>query len=399
MLLATSLFFLVFFQQVNCKYNQPNSASLNSNATIQLAPLQPPPRSYWPTQGWRSLSPQKAGLNQKALQKLDTYAFSLSGTDKERKGVRTNSLLIVKDGFLAYEKYGRGFSKDKPHIIWSVSKCFVNTLFGIAQNQGLVDLDQPAYKYFSALNRPQKRAISIRHLLNMSSGIEWNEGYEYNPLKSSIIAMLYTLGRQDMPTFVAKQSMYKAPGTYAQYSSGNSNLLMGILRQVVGSKRYHSYPWDALFNRIGMDKVTWETDGSKNYVGSSYIFTRPRDLAKYGFLYLNNGKWAGQTILNESWIEFSRRPAPAYFTTPHYKGLTTNMSAHWYVNTGLPAANLSPSWPDAPKDTIACLGHWRQAVYVIPSLDMVVVRLADDRDGSYKHNTLLKLITESVLEK
>ncbi len=390
----------------------------------ELVSLRPPPRNYWPTESWRFAKPQgkgtlprgqqeksasdrteidraaAAGMDRAGLAKLERYLFDRQGAEEERKGIRTNALLIVRNGYLVYEKYASGYNKESLHPTWSITKSFVNALFGIAQRENIIDIDKKAYLYYPALNIFEKREITIRHLLNMSSGIAWNEGYEYSPLKSNVIAMLYTRGRSDMAAFIAAQNMRSQPGNYVYYSSGDSNLLMGILKNALPADQHENFPWTKLFEPIGMRRVVWERDQSGNFVGSSYLYTTARDMARFGFLYLNNGKWDGKTILDEDWINFTRRPAPGYALTPQYEGLAAyNLSAHWYTNSGIPAANIEMPWPAAPADTLAALGHWGQSLWLIPSFDAVVVRFADDRDSTFDRNEFLQLISASMKKR
>lgn len=366
-------------------------------APVEIIPLSPPARSYWPTADWRSTAPENAGMDSAKLQKVVDYAMTLEGTEEERKGIRTDGLLIVRGGQIVLEKYNRGYTAETPHLVWSVTKSFVNALYGIATQEGRLDIDAPAAKYYPALKQLDRQKMTLRHILNMSSGIFWSEGYEASPLKSSVVAMLYTRGRQDMAAFTAEQEMRANPGEYVYYSSGDSNLLMGIFKEILPKDEYNSYPWVKLFDKIGMRNVTWEQDGSGTFIGSSYIYATPRDLAKFGFLYLHDGVWNGERILPAGWVDFTRTPSPAYRTTPEYKGRDEdNMTAGWYANTGIPAAGVPVTWPDAPRDTFAAQGHWGQYIFVIPSLDLVIVRVGDDRDGSFDKNEFLKLIAESV---
>ena len=367
-------------------------------APVVVEALNPPARSYWPTADWRTATPESTGVDSAKLEEAAKYAMTLVGEDTERKGIRTDGLVIIRNGELILERYNRGYEADTPHLVWSVTKSFVNTLYGIATKDGLVDIDAPAHKYFPALKQPDREKMTIRNILNMSSGIFWAEGYEASPLKSSVVAMLYTRGRSDMAAFTASQSMRGQPGSYVYYSSGDTNLLMGMFRKIVPEAEYADYAWNKLFDVIGMRNVTWERDGSGTFVGSSYLYATPRDLAKFGYLYLNDGVWAGERILPEGWVNFTRTPAPGYVSTPEYEGLDKDvMTAHWYTNAGYPAADIPPAWPDAPRDTFSASGHWGQFIFVIPSLDMVIVRVGDDRDGSFDRNEFLKLVAASVI--
>jgi CubicO group peptidase (beta-lactamase class C family) len=247
------------------------------------------------------------------------------------------------------------------------------------------------------MDQPGLRDITLDHLLRMSSGLAWNEGYEASPLNSSVIAMLYTWGRQDMATFTASMPLRHPAGTVWRYSSGTTNLLAGVLRKVVGDEGYRTYPWDRLLNRLGMDSVVWERDQSGTFVGSSYLYATPRDLARFGLLYMRDGVWKGERILPEGWVSYSTQLAPAYRTMPLSKeDQEDRPGAHWWLNVSVPERGLARAWPDAPEDCFAALGHWGQSIFVLPSQRVVIVRTGDDRDGSFDKNEFLKRVLAAL---
>lgn len=347
-------------------------------------------RSYWPNAGWKTKSPKELGVDAAALDKAFAYAFQRTGDEINRKGIRTDSLVVIYKGYLIKEQYTRKYKANTPHLAWSMTKSFVNTLFGIAVKQGLVSLNDKASKYIKSLETKVARNVTVKQLLNMVSGLCWNEGYEASPLKSTVIKMLYTAGRDNMGAFATQQGMCFQPGTHWYYSSGTSNLLMLILRSIL-KKKYEAYPWTSLFDVLGMKGVTWERDQSGNFVGSSYLHAPPRQLAKYGFLYLNDGVWNGKRVLPEGWVKFTGT-VPAADPEGIY-------GAHWWLNVGRPEKNIAPRFPDAPRDTLVASGHWGQYLFVIPSKDLVVVRMGDDRQKIFSRNTLLKLIIASLPTK
>lgn len=361
-----------------------------------VQPLSPPARDYWPTTDWRTAAPETRGLDAAALKKAEDFAFARTGDEQNRSGVRTDALLVIRNGYIVLERYARNFTAEMPHNGWSMGKSFANAITGVAALEGRIDIDQPAFKYYPGLGEPEKRTILVRHLLNMSSGLYWQEEYEFAPLKSTVVAMLYTRGRKDMAAFTASQSMRAQPGAFVYYSSGDSNLLMGVVRAAIPAEEYAEYPWKKLFEPIGM-RATFERDASGTFVGSSYIYATARDYAKFGYLYLNDGVWDGARILPEGWVNFSRTPAPAHATTEAYDELENDVyGAQFRLNTGYAPTGLPPEWPDAPADTFAARGHWGQGVYIIPSLDMIVVRLGDDRDTRLDINELMKLIQAAI---
>jgi CubicO group peptidase (beta-lactamase class C family) len=210
--------------------------------------------------------------------------------------------------------------------------------------------------------------------------------------------MLYTLGRKDMAGYVAKYDFAHEPGTYWHYSSGDTNLLSAAFAQAIGPTRYHKFPWVELFNKLGMTSVTWETDQAGTYIGSSYLYATPRDLAKFGLLYLMDGVWENQRLLAPGWVAFSRTFAPAQINVEDREEM--NYGAHWWINQGAAEAGISKAWPDAPDDTFAALGHWGQSIVIIPSQNMVLVRTANDRRyGEFSLNKFIALAIETFGQK
>ncbi|MBV4483992.1 beta-lactamase family protein [Pseudomonas sp. SWRI153] len=335
----------------------------------------------WPDEDW------PVGPRITTVSDLETYAFP-PRDDTTRHGIRTDALLIIRDGQIVYERYAGPTTEQTPHLTWSISKSLMATVLGVAYGEGLFKLDDPALKFYPALERHP--AITLANLLNWASGLDWQEDYEYAPLKSSVVAMLYTRGHRDMAAFTAEHDRYAAPGQAFRYSSGDSNLLATALKTMVGPQRYFDYPWTALFEPLGIRHAVWETDGSGTFVASSYAYLTARDLARVGLLMARGGRWNDRQLLPKDWVAFSLKPFEAY--KAHQDEAVPG--GHWWLNR--PAESAISPWPDAPPDTFAALGHWGQALYVIPSEKLVIVRYGDDRDGSYKHNELLKRVLQAV---
>jgi CubicO group peptidase (beta-lactamase class C family) len=317
--------------------------------------------------------------NADALKALEDYAFPVRN-DETRQGIRTDALLVMRDGQVVYERYAGETRAETPHLTWSISKSIMATVLGVAFAEHRFQLDDPVAKFY-----PPFRAhpgISLRHLLTWSSGLDWQEDYEYAPLNSSVVAMLYTRGRADMARFTAEHRSAHPPGTSFLYSSGDSNVLSAALRGMVGELAYADYPWTALFDPLGIRSAVWESDPGGTFVGSSYAYMTARDLARIGLLMQRGGRWNGQEVLPKSWVDFVLTP---------FAGEQANEASggQWWLNRR--ADGAEGPWPDAPADTFAALGHWGQALYVVPSAGLVIVRYADDRDGSYSHDQLLGL--------
>ncbi|WP_282387098.1 MULTISPECIES: serine hydrolase [unclassified Pseudomonas] len=337
----------------------------------------------WPGEQW-PIAPQITGP---AVEALESYAFA-PRNDAIREGIRTDALLIVHDGQIIYERYAAPTTAQTPHLTWSISKSLLATVLGVAYGEGRFKLDDPALKFYPALDKHP--AITLGHLLNWASGLDWQEDYEYAPLKSSVVAMLYTRGHRDMAAFTAAHDSYAAAGQAFRYSSGDSNLLAAALKTMVGPERYADYPWTALFEPLGIRHAVWESDASGTFVASSYAYLTARDLARVGLLMARGGRWNDRQLLPEDWVAFNLKPFAVYKAQQD----EAVPGGHWWLNR--PVDGAPSPWPDAPPDTFAALGHWGQALYVMPSEKLVIVRYGDDRDGSYKHNELLKRVLQAV---
>lgn len=331
----------------------------------------------WPGADWsRAEAPSSA-----ALEAFSAYAFP-PRDDVSRQGIRTDALLVIRDGQIIYERYAGPTKASTPHLTWSVSKSLLAATLGVAYGEGRFKLSEAAAMYYPPFAAHPD--VKLGHLFNWASGLNWQEDYEYAPLNSSVVAMLYTRGRTDMPAFVASHQGEATPGSRFRYSSGDSNVLSAALKGMVGAKAYADYPWTALFEPLGITSAVWETDASGTFVGSSYAYMTARDLARVGLLMQRDGRWGERQLLPKAWVEFNRTAFAAYQPLPG----EAVPGGHWWLNQAV--AGAAKPWANAPADSFAALGHWGQALYVLPSEGLVIVRYADDRDKSYQHNELLK---------
>lgn len=328
---------------------------------------------------WIFLSPANAG--DEALQ---AYAFP-PRDEQTREGVRTDALLVIHNGKIVFERYAAPTGPDTSHLTWSISKSVMATVLGVAYGDGRFNLDDPIARFYPPMQTHPN--VRIRDAMHWASGLDWQEDYEYAPVKSSVVAMLYTQGRNDMAAFTANHKAAVAPGERFLYSSGDSNLLAAALRQIVGPERYANYPWTALFEPLGIEKAVWERDAQGTFVGSSYLYMTARELARVGQLMLDDGRWQGRQLLPADWVAFNRT-AFGNAGDPPGEPLP---GGQWWLNS-------AQAWPDAPADTFAALGHWGQGLYVLPREKLIVVRYADDRDGSFQHNTLLRHVLAAFAE-
>jgi CubicO group peptidase (beta-lactamase class C family) len=216
---------------------------------------------------------------------------------------------------------------------------------------------------------PKLGLITWKTMLQMNAGLHWSEVYSW---RSNATRMLYIEG--DMFDFLTGLKAEFDHGTHWEYSSGVSNILSGSLRQVLGDEeQYHLFPFTALAEPIGMDHFVMETDAAGNFVGSSYSHATAREWARFGQLYLNHGVWNGKRIFPDWWSAFVSTPAPN--ADGQYGG-------HFWLNRG-------GLLPDVSRDAYFADGFMGQRVFILPSQDMVVVRLGLSLEDQPDFNALL----------
>ncbi len=354
-----------------------------------------PTGGTWPSPDWDDSQLDAVKQSKAAeIKALEDAFFTLTGKDSEREGLRTDSLLILKDGKLVYEKYARGYDKTKKHLSWSVAKSFTSALTGAAAQQGKLSVDDGICKYLSGM-RDDVCRITVRNLLEFSSGWDWQEEYEHESYQvSSVIAMLFGEGHGDMLTFVTDHPFYATPGSKWRYSTGEALVLAAVVKKAVGGAK--GWAQDLLFKPIGMTGAVLEEDLEGTPLGGSHVFATPRDFARLGYLYLNDGCWNGQRILADGWVKSSSTASGPYRTgSPDTE--TEPNGWMWWTNEAIAEKNgQAKPWMDAPDDAYEADGHWGQYIIVVPSANVVVVRTGDDRNESADQSKLISLALKVV---
>jgi CubicO group peptidase (beta-lactamase class C family) len=300
---------------------------------------------------------------------------------------RTRAIIVVKDGQIIAERYGKGFSKDTLFQGWSMTKSVTNALLGVLVRQGKLDIHSPApVPEWQASGDPRK-AITIDQLIRMSSGLEFNE--DYGDLTNGVTQMLYN--QSDMAVYAADKPLAAAPDTAWNYSSGTANILTRIIRDTIGGEvtDYWAFPQEALFHRININSAIIEPDASGSFVGSSYMYATARDWARFGLLYLQDGVWNGERILPEGWVNYSHTPTPP--SLGDYGGM-------WWLNAGEPGKPETKEWPDLPDDIYYAEGHDGQDIVIFPSQNIIVVRLSVSRNGAWDMAEFLADVMAAVEE-
>jgi CubicO group peptidase (beta-lactamase class C family) len=293
---------------------------------------------------------------------------------KGQKNKRTRSVIVIYKDKIIAEKYDTGFDKNSKILGWSMTKSITATMFGILQKQRKIDINKPAP--IAEWAKDERAKITINDLLHMNSGLEWEEDYS----KICDATQMLFQAEDMTQSQVVKPAQFK-PNTHWNYSSGTSNLLSGILRkQFKTHQEYLDFWYSALIDKIGMNSMLIETDMAGNYVGSSYGWATTRDWAKFGLLYLHKGNWNGEQLFDENWSNYVATPTA---------GSNGDYGAHFWLNAG-------GHYPDAPRDLYSANGYQGQKVFIIPSQDLVVVRMGLTEDEKFDFNGFLKGIVGSL---
>lgn len=314
----------------------------------------------WPIGDALGDEPWPADVDEKALRAVADSLF----LERAPRPIRTRALVVVHHDRLLYERYAPGFDRDMPLMGWSMSKAVTNALIGIRLRQERLRLDDPLPIAAWRHDDDPRHQLTWRTLLMMSSGLEWDESY--TDLAGSVPRMLFCA--PGAGEFAAQKTLVRAPNTRWQYSSGTTNILCLALRATFAADSdYWSFPHRELFARLGMRSAVIEPDPSGTFVGSSFVMASARDWVRFGLLYLHDGVWNGERILPEGFVAASTTPVP--WAPKGRYGL------HWSLNVGDAGAPEERPYEHLPRDMYMANGFQGQKLVVVPSHDLVLVRL------------------------
>ncbi len=331
----------------------------------------PSDTTFWPLGEnieYTSIPPE---IDMTQLNKAIHSAFDPSmGMDS----LKTRAVIVVYKNQLIAEQYANGFDSQTEILGWSMGKSVTSTLIGMLVKKGVLTLtDKNIFPEWT----DDRSQITLKDMLQMQSGLAFSENYAQI---SDATNMLFKA--EDITVIPKNNSLIYPPGTHWSYSSGTTNLLSGLIRDKIGSvDAYLRFPYDSLFNRIGMNSAVLESDESGHYIGSSFCYATPRDWAKFGLLYLNQGNWNGDQLIDTSWVDFVRTP------NANSKGI---YGGQFWLNADHSA------YPDVPEDLYSCNGFQGQHVFIIPSLDIVVVRMGLSEQPIFNANNFLRDIASCI---
>jgi len=284
-------------------------------------------------------------------------------------------MVVYKDQIVA-EKYRPDFTPETRFLSWSMAKSFTSAMVGAMVKDGKVDINTPLN--LAKWANDDRKNITLASLLQMTSGLDFLESYSTVRLTGTTTMLLKN---GDMGDYASDYHLLAKPDSIWYYSSGSSNIVQDYLRTLFTSdQEYLAYPRKSIFSKTGMHSVVWEPDASGTFVGSSYLYATMRDYARFGLLYLHNGKWLGEQILPEEWVSYTATPA---------KGSDGGYGAMFWLNRG-------GQFPGIPEDMFFCDGYEGQRIFVFPSQQMVVVRTGCTSKNEADWQTFLEGIMETL---
>jgi len=263
------------------------------------------------------------------------------------------AFMVVYKGIPVAESYRPEFNINTRFQSWSMAKSFTNALVGIMVKEGKLDILKPVN--IPDWQNDDRKQITISNLMQMQSGLKWNEDYG---ARSDVTAMLY--GEHNFARYTFNCPLDVPIGSKWYYSSGSVNIIQYIMRKTMNNDaQYYNFANTYLFNKIGITDAVFEVDPFGTEVGSSYLYATTRDYARFGMLFLQDGMFNGERILPEGWVN--------YTTTPASDSKEAYGSLFWL--------NSAKYISSAPEDMYSCNGHDGQRIFIIPSKELVVVVL------------------------
>ncbi len=318
--------------------------------TVAL-PAQPAGVS-WPTLTWAT-GEQLSGSEDR----LDDVLARAFHHNPNPQLAMTLAFVAVQGGRIVAERYAPGVAATTPLLSWSMAKSVTQAAIGVLVRDGRVDLGaRPVAPEWADASDP-RHEISWTDLLEMRSGLRFNEDY-VDADTSHCLEMLYGVGADDVAGYAASQPLEHPVGSTWSYSSGTTNILSRAIGQIVGDGRdgMEQFLRREIFDPLGMSSAEPRFDAVGTWVGSSYLYATARDFARFGLLYLRDGIWDGRRLLPEGWVDDARTARSVDPEGGWY-------GRHWWI-TG------------DEFGTFYASGYEGQRILVVPSLDLVVVRLA-----------------------
>lgn len=285
----------------------------------------------------------------------------------DAQAINLHGIVVIRHGVIVAERYYGGFNESTRSEVYSVTKSFVSTLIGIALDRGILEsIDQPVLGFFPDRTfdnvDARKQAMTIRNLLTMTSGLEWDE---------SDATYMQMYASPDWPKYILDKPMEFQPGSRFEYNSGASHLLSAIVQKSSGVNTV-DFAHESLFGPLGITGAQWSADSGGIPIGGWGLQLTPREMAKLGFLFLHRGQWDGRQIVSSDWVNAATKKQVQADNSLGY-------GYQWWIH------------PD--NGAYMALGRYGQAIYVQPGLDLIVVITAQEDN----HDRALGLIEAFIL--
>ena len=317
---------------------------------------------YWPTEGWRSSTPEEQGMDSETLAEVITY---IQGPPTF--GIDT--VTVIRNGYVVLDATIYPNPSDVKRNVQGVAKGILSALIGIAIDKGYIEsVEQPILEFFPERTienlSPDKQAITLEHLLTNSSGLACRDSYRYD--HQGLISMTSS---SDWVQYMLDLPMAEEPGTRFEYCNGASLLLSAIIKETTGMSAFE-FAEEHLFGPLGISDVDWPSNFQGITIGWGDLRIGPHDLAKIGHLYVNEGLWDGEQVVSSEWVEASTRKHIFAGTVRNGYGYLW-----WVSRTGIPMVT----------------GATGKQLFLMPEKELVVVFIADLPDAQFTiPETILK---------
>jgi CubicO group peptidase (beta-lactamase class C family) len=306
-----------------------------------------PVSSYWPTEGWRASTPEQQGMDSEMLaEMLETI---------QEQGHNIDSVLVVRNGYMVADATIFPFEPGSRHIIYSCTKSVVSALIGIAIDAGYIEgVDQLVLDFFPGRGvanlDTDKEAMTLEDVLTMSTGLECRDSYLYRWR-----GLQQMRQSDDWVQFMLDLPMAEEPGTRFEYCNGASFLLSAIIQETTDMSAL-AFANEHLFGPLGIIDVEWLSSPQGITIGWSDLHLTPHDMAKIGYLYLNEGRWDGEQVVSAEWVKASGRE---------------------HISAGTLEDGYGYQWWVDDAGVYMALGYSGQYIVVVPDKGMVVVFVSD----------------------
>ncbi len=332
-------------------------------------------QAFWTKKISKSSQPHKFEYETKALPTDFSFQNEQIVVDEFLTRRATTALLVLKNDNITFEQYYLGTEADDKRISWSMAKSFVSVLFGMQVDRGVIDIEQPVSFYLPEMKGSGYEQVKVKHVLQMSSGVKWDENYlDFNSDINKMGRLLALGGSLDeMTTQLESQSV---AGEAFHYVSMDTHVIAMILRRV-SDHSLVGLVQKELWSKIGMEgDAAWITDSKDNAFALGGLNATTRDYARFGRLLLNNGRWQEEQLVSEKWLDEATTAGAEYLKSSHEK-------LGYGYQIWLP--------PLAQPGEFFCVGVYGQFIYVNQQQGLVIVKNSADKtfmDGYSKQETI-----------